>query len=45
MCMRALRIVVEMILAPVIANVHCCDDVMKVLEEMAAKSEDQQAVA
>ena len=35
---RALRIVVEMILAPVIANVHCYDGLMEVLEEMAGKS-------
>ena len=38
MSMRALRIVVEMILAPVIANVRCYDDLMEVLEQMAAES-------
>ena len=32
-CIRALRIVVEMILAPLITNLNCNDDLMEVLQE------------
>lgn len=38
MCMRALWIVVEMILAQLITNLNCYDDPMEVLPERAAKS-------